>query len=259
VSLLQLPDALVAALFVAAAVGLGVAGLLAFHQLVPAESVATHRAAAADTFTMVALLYAVIVGSVVASDWTRYAEAEANATREANILGTMLRFGDSLPEPTRTELVGTMVTYARDVVEREWPAMGEGQEIEFGTPPYEELWNDVLALEPASTMDEIVTGELADHIAELGEERRVRVVNAQGTLALPLWILFVAGGALSMFYTYLFTEARGIRAQALLIGLLAGLFGFVLYLLWALQYPYSGALSVPPEAFEDLIALWSGR
>ena len=257
--LLQVPDVIIATLFVVASVGLSLAGLLLFHHFVSDDFIARNRAAAADNFTMVSLLYAIIVGSLVASGWLRFGEAEQNATREANVAGTLIRFADGMPEPTRTELIDALVDYSRVVVEVEWPQMGRGEEIALENEPFERLWAVALPFEPREPREETLHAGIVEYLGLLDEERRLRVVNAQASLSIPLWILFLVGGGVSIFYTYLFSDARNSRFQALLVALLSGLFGFVLYLLFALQFPYSGDLSVPPEAFRDLVVEWSAR
>jgi membrane associated rhomboid family serine protease len=80
---------------------------------------------------------------------------------------------------------------------------------------------------------------------------------AAGDAAVPgeLWVLLVGGGAVVMAFTFLF-GTRDVVVHACAVGLTAGLMGFVIYLIFALEHPFVGALSVTPEPYVNVLQTW---
>ena len=66
------------------------------------------------------------------------------------------------------------------------------------------------------------------------------------------------GGAVTLAFTFLF-GTKHVWAHALVTALLAVLISFSLFLVFSLQYPFSGDVSVKPEAFQDLLRSFEER
>jgi hypothetical protein len=59
-------------------------------------------------------------------------------------------------------------------------------------------------------------------------------------------VLLIGGGAVVMAFTFLF-GTRDLLVHACAVALTAGLMGFVMYLIFALEHLFVGALSVKPD------------
>ncbi|MGB7360092.1 MAG: hypothetical protein WA944_19805 [Mycobacterium sp.] len=64
------------------------------------------------------------------------------------------------------------------------------------------------------------------------------------------------GGGVVMAFTFLF-GTRDVVVHALAVGLTAALLAFVLYLIFALEHPYVGDLSVEPTEYANVLEAWA--
>jgi hypothetical protein len=151
-----------------------------------------------------------------------------------------------------------LVRYAESVVNEEWPLMSRGQPLPLSTPAYETLWTLFLGFQPKDSREEAFFHRALDELNDLGENRRLRALSTQEQLSVPMWLLFVVGGVLIIVYTY-FLPSKHRRFHAVKTGLLAAMFGLVLFLMVSLQFPYVGDLGIRPTAMEDVIELWKPR
>ena len=67
--------------------------------------------------------------------------------------------------------------------------------------------------------------------------------------------LLIGGGIVVMAFTFLF-GSRVLLVHALAVALTAGLMGFVMYLIFALEHPFVGALSVKPAPYVNVLQIW---
>jgi hypothetical protein len=257
-ALLRIPDFILALMFVVMSIALAVGGLALVRRSRLSEMLNDNTTAISGTSSMINFLYAVIVGSIVATSWSRFNEAQLRTNQEATYLGDLLRTAQGFEAPARHEFQTLLIRYAQDVLNNEWPAMAEGERIMLGSPAYEALWAHFLNYQPTTDRSKTFYGIALGQLNSLAEQRRLRILTTQMVTSPPLWVLFVVGGAIAIFFTYLF-PAKNWRFKALKVALLAAMFGFVFYLLLILQYPYAGDLRVQPVEFMDLIELWTPR
>ncbi|MDT5323396.1 MAG: hypothetical protein QOF25_548 [Mycobacterium sp.] len=80
----------------------------------------------------------------------------------------------------------------------------------------------------------------------LSANRKLRVSTSESAIPGQLWVLLIGGGAVVMAFTFLF-GTRDLFAHACAVAPTAGLMGFVMHLIFALEHPFVGALSVKPN------------
>jgi hypothetical protein len=253
-----IPNALFALLIVALVVVASMAGLILFKRRVPSYFLEDNNQAITGTLGTIGLLYAVIIGSVVASGWSRFSAAQSSQNQEAKKLGDILRMTEAFAEERKHDFQVPLVHYAESVVNEEWPIMSRGQPLPLSTPAYERLWTLFLSFQPKDSREEAFFHRALDQLNGLGENRRLRALSTQEQLSLPMWLLFVGGGMLIIVYTY-FIPSRHRRFHAIKTGFLAAMFGLVLFLMLSLQFPYVGDLGIRPTVMQDVIELWKPR
>jgi len=85
----------------------------------------------------------------------------------------------------------------------------------------------------------------------------MRVSTGDAAVPGELWVLLIGGAGVVMAFTFLFgTEDQALHAIS--VGLTAALLAFVVYLIFALEHPYVGGLSVEPTAYANVLAQWTG-
>jgi hypothetical protein len=91
---------------------------------------------------------------------------------------------------------------------------------------------------------------------DIEQARRERVLASSTALPGPLWLVLLAGAIVTIGFTYFFGVSN-FRAHMLMVVALAAIIGLILFLLMALDLPFTGALAVRPSAMREVIGEFS--
>jgi ABC-type Mn2+/Zn2+ transport system permease subunit len=94
-----------------------------------------------------------------------------------------------------------------------------------------------------------------DTLANLDDARRGRLLAARSSLPRPLWFALITGAVMTIGFSYLF-GVKNVIAHTVITVLLAASIGLGLFLIVALDGPFSGGLSISPEAFTAVLENW---
>src|SRR3954452_1680252 len=111
---------------VIAAVLVSLAGLALVRRMVPISKRAEHTEVAGYVYAVIGVIYAVVLALVVIAAWDDYRDARAAVTNEASAVLNMARAANGWPEGDRAAVEAALISYARQVVDVEWPAMARG-------------------------------------------------------------------------------------------------------------------------------------
>lgn len=254
--LLQLPAPLLGFATVALVVGLSVGGLIVFRKAVSHSRLENANAVSGQVFQLAGVLYAVLVAFLVVVVWEQFGDAENATEAEASAIVDLLRNSAAIPAQYRPEVQRSLVAYTEDVVNDELPRMRRGETIEEESDHMTDVWTSFLKVQPG-TRNEIA---FFDHdivkLNDLSENRKLRVSTGESAVPGELWVLLLGGGAVVMTFTFLF-GTRDLLIHGLAVGLTAGLMGFVMYLIFALEHPFVGALSVKPDPYVNALQIWN--
>jgi len=231
------------------------AGLELVQRLVPAEKRQEHNDVAGFLYAVVGIVYAVLLALLVIAVWEQYQSANETVESEASAVGEIAWLAHRLPEPERHELQEDARSYAREVVDKEWPLMEQRIEGKQGTPEGWDLVDDIRAtlqeVEPSTVAEQELYAEGLDRIQRLGDARRMRFVAAEESLPGVLWAVLVFGGVVTVGFTYLF-GMRNTWAHRLMVMSLTAVIALVLFTIGVMEHPFSGGARIEPSAF-DLI------
>jgi uncharacterized membrane protein YgaE (UPF0421/DUF939 family) len=104
-----------------------VVGLVVVQRLVPPVRREAHNDVAGFIYAVLGVAYAVLLAFMLIAVWQDYNAAQTNVESEAHELAGVYFLASQLPEPERTRIQDLARTYARVVVEEEWPMMERGQ------------------------------------------------------------------------------------------------------------------------------------
>src|SRR5215216_4771340 len=104
-----------------------VVGLVLVQRLVPPDLREEQNDVAGFIYAVLGVAYAVLLAFVVIAVWQDYETAQTNVESEAHELAGVYFLASQMPEPQRTRVQDLARTYARVVVEEEWPMMERGQ------------------------------------------------------------------------------------------------------------------------------------
>lgn len=250
--LLQLPAPLVGCLAVLLTVGFSVLGLVLTRRIVSQERLDSASTVSEQVFTLAGVLYAVLVAFVVVVVWEQFDQAQITTESEATAISDLLRDSEGLPAPARPAIQQSLIEYAHDVVDDEFPRMRRGESIEQQSSHLTEIWHSYLHVEPVTQSEIAFYKESITRLDDLGSARTIRLSGSASEIPGELWVLLLGGGAVMLAFTYMFATPD-LVLHASLIALAAALMAFVLYLIFALEHPFVGTLSVPPQAYIQVL------
>jgi hypothetical protein len=253
VRLLAFDAALVGFAIAALVVTLSVSCLVFVRKRWPNLATKDSNDIADPIYSMVGVLYAVLLAFMVIVVWEQFTTAQDQTELEASAVSDLLRVVDAFPVNERMTLKDDLIAYCRDVVEHEWPLMARGADVELESPAYRKLWTDYLAMTPEEGKQVSLYNDCITRLNDLGSKRKLRLVSSEAELPGIMWVLLIGGSCISIGFTFFF-GTENVRLHAIIVGLLSALLGFVLFLIFSLEHPYSGNLSVKPAGFEKIIA-----
>lgn len=208
--------------------------------------------------SLVGTLYAVLLGLVVVDALVRFEAAIDVVQDESNVLADIFMLAKRLPESRRIPLQTSCRTYARLVVDEEWPLQAQCAISPKARDTAFEIANSLDGFEPVKESEKAVYPMLLEQIRQLWDHRRERTSTAMTGIPAIEWFVLIVGGLVTVLMAGLFsTESFGL--QWFLTGLAALIICLNLYLVSLFGYPYAGDLFVSSRPFEVDIALFDGQ
>jgi len=208
-------------------------------------------------YATIGVIYGVILGFVVITVWQEFEDATARTDQEALTVANLIRLSPGLPESSRAEAQQTLMDYLNIVVTNEWPQMEAAQPLgDEGIQKINTLWN-IYAQAQAENTNSAYFSEGLVQLTKLGTLRRERALTANESLPAMLWIVLVAGGALTVVFAGGFSvESWGLHAW--MVAALAALIALLLLLVVEMNQPFRGDIQVDDHSFRFVMDQFSG-
>jgi Protein of unknown function (DUF4239) len=149
-------------------------------------------------------------------------------------------------------LRATVRAYTESVIADEWPLMRHGGQSPKADALLERVDSIVRALPVAGPGQQDVHAEMLEAVNSAQSDRDTRLSEDSTGIDPLLWVVLVSGAVITVGFTFLFGFRHSLMQQ-LMTGSLGLLIAMVMFLTVALNYPYRGNISVPPEAFHSAI------
>ena len=237
---------------VGAAVVMAHVGLILVRRTVSLERLKSHQEVAGFIFGAVGLIYSVLLAFLVIVVWEQYEEAKTDVAEESNKLVDLALLARGLPEPLRGRALDGLKGYGEAVIREEWPGLGRGEHNQRVQGITYDLWKVYTDAPPAGEGVSSLYDASLERLSELTEKRRLRIHSSDNTLPPLMWVLLVGGGIVTVAFTYFF-GVQNFGSQALMTGALAGVIAFVVFLIAALDNPFSGDISVSPAQMQHAV------
>ena len=238
---------------VVGSVVLALAGLVVVRRLVPYAVLTDHTAVASAVYATLGVVYGVILGQLVVAAWDDFEGARSAETAEAASLFDLVRLAEAFPEPQQGELQAAALAYGRAVVNREWAAMAARAAPDpVAAAAMDGLYRRYTGLASGPI------GGLAPYAASLGELNDLEDARGERLLAsvrgLPelMWVVLIAGGAVTVGFSYLFGVENRV-AQAVMVAALAATVALLLALIAALDSPFRDPVRISPDGFARVL------
>lgn len=197
---------------------------------------------------VIGTLYAIIIGMIVVNSQAKVDQASQMAISESNMLSSIFHLATTFQQPARDEIKEAIHQYASVVVEQDWSKVEQGKEKEASIPAYQKLWKTVTGYTPVNNKDQQSYSLMLSNMEELTAARRFRMVSAKGGLPLILWAVLIAGGVLTIWFTYFF-YMESLIAQIIMTAGVAVFMSMNVYLIYICQNPYRVELGVKRTGF----------
>jgi Ca2+/Na+ antiporter len=226
-----------------------VAGLILVQRYVPIELRKQHNDVAGFIYAVVGIAFAVLLGLVVVAVWEQYQTARDTTEREADELAELFWLGQRLHPAEGRRLQELTRSYARVVVDEEWPLMARGESSPRAWALIDEIRLTVQNLNPDTEAGQVLYEQGFERVHDLADARRDRLVEAEQGIPGILWVVLVTGAIITVGFTYLF-GLDDTTTHTLMVALLALIIGLVLFTIGSLEYPFRGVVQVGPDSFE---------
>src|SRR3712207_5459160 len=159
-----------------------VVGLTLVQRLVPVEVRQRHNDVAGFIYAVVGIVYAVLLALMVIAVWEEHEVAKATVHSEANELADIFWLAHRFPEPEGRQIQELARSYARVVVDEEWPLMEQRRSSPRAWVLLDEMLASVQDLEVRTQADQVLFDQGLEEVQQLGDVRRMRLLEAEEDL-----------------------------------------------------------------------------
>jgi len=227
------------------------------RRLFPADVLRDGHHATGNLLAIVGTLYAVLLGLLVVDAMVRFERAMDGVQAESNSLADIYLLAERLPAVQRDRIQERCRTYARQVLELEWPAMEQARMSVAARRTALAIARSLDDFEPRTEAEKTVYPAILEQMRQLWDARRDRGRVAEFGIPTVEWVTLILGAAVTVFFAGLFSVAN-LRLQAVITGLLALVIGLNLYLMSLYGYPFAGELTVSKRPFQIDLAIFEG-
>lgn len=251
----NLPNVPLAIGFLLLSAAVGAASVWLTRRFLDVAMLREHNDIIGYIYQMLGVVYAVMLAFAVFIVWEQFDTTSTAVEREANTLVALYDIGRALPEPAGARLRGDVVNYARVVANDEWRQMALARSSDASQLALLQLTRFEREFEPAKNHETVLYDQAVAHIQDLNAFRRLRLQASRGQIPRPMWVLLIGGGLFMVGFTAIF-GATNARLHIVLTAVLAAALGFTLFIIFALDTPYTGSFAITQEPFNGALALF---
>jgi hypothetical protein len=228
---------------------LGAAGVALMQRLMPVPRRKPYNSEIGLLFGALYVLFGVIVGFTSYIALNTYNTARATVQNEAADVARVYELAQQLPESKREEIRGLAESYARVVVEEEWPLMRQGRSSPRAQTLADELRSAIQEFEPATSTEQAIYAQELVAVNDLDESRATRLLDVRQRLPPILWIALV-GLSMNILLFACLVGLEDTRLHMLGVSMLAGGIALVFFTIVVLDRPFGTEFRLGPEPFE---------
>jgi hypothetical protein len=247
--LYEIPTFALGLLIVSVFIVLSVAGLRLTRPWVQ-KYASTYNDLANDYIAFVGVFYALLVGLIAVATWENYTGTEAVISDEAAAVADLYFDSAGYPPAVTDEVRETLRWYVKGVIEEEWAEQRRG--IEPTRRASSRLSQTILHFEPTTMGQQVVHSECMRQVNDILTYRRLRLQAVDAGLPGLMWLVLLVGAAIAIGMTFFFW-AESFRVHVLLTMALSAIIGLVIFVIFSLDRPLIGRMSVGPDSFVEVL------
>jgi hypothetical protein len=227
-------------------------GLLIVRKLVHAHFLRQHHDMAGPFFNTLGAIYGIFLAFIVSNTWHYYDQTHSNIVQEARYLESLHNNSAALHEPFRSQIRSLLKQYRDTLITKEWPCLALGSSSPEATQILKNLTQTYADLQlSGQAPDGPFFYASVNNLEAMKGLRASRIDDAASGLLPFLWIVLIAGAALTVGFSYLF-GAQNFATHAVMTMLLTTVIALAFYTILTLDFPFTGPAAISPEAFARL-------
>jgi hypothetical protein len=251
--LIHISTPLLGFLMVAIYVALSITGLIIIRKFYPHYKCKLHNDVAGFIFTTLGVIYAVLLAFTVIITWQDFDKASEVTSNEANCIASLYRDATAFPAGFRAQLKNELVNYANAIINDEWQKMAKGQRSPQVQKIQEKLWLLYGSFQPKNETQKIFLMESVKKMNQASEMRRQRIVYASSGIHPLLYFILITGSFITIAFSMMF-GTKNLIPHLIMTSLLAAMIALTLFTIIALDYPFTGNISIKPEVFTSMLS-----
>ena len=148
-----------------------------------------------------------------------------------------------------------LMTYATIVIEEEWPLLAKERSSRKAIDQIHRVFKDIADLHPADDYEKIWYQELIQKADDFSNARNQRVLSSTKSIPVLMWGVIIFGGLITISCSFLSGVSNTIP-HLLMVGALSCLITLVIMLVYALDHPFTGIITVKSDPFVNQLFHW---
>jgi Protein of unknown function (DUF4239) len=243
------PIAVIMVVAVSCTLAVTVLAVWLIRRAVPATRDGFHAEVSVSMLGVVAAVFGLLLAFVIVIAYQNFLDADANVSREADALASIVRDSAAFPEPGGSNVRRAVGMYVRSVVEREWPRMREGTDSDLARSDLDGIYAALRTVAPASAAQTAFYDDALQQLNDALDARRKRIESAAGGLPGDITALILFTSFVVVAYAVL-VGSPSYWFHLLGPAAIAAVLAISLVVLVDLSYPFSGDFAIPPDDFQ---------
>jgi hypothetical protein len=236
---------------------LAVSGLVFAQHRIPLEFRQSHNVPISVIYGALSVTFGVIIGFSAYLVLNKYATSQTTVANEASDVRALYYLAGQFPEPQRDQIQDLATSYARVVIDEEWPLMEKGQPSPRAATLNQEITEGVDGFQPSTNAEQTLFSQALQRANELNQNRTVRLLYAKQGLPAILWFVLGVLAVMIIVFTYFLGMDSALLHILAVTALTAGL-TFTMFTTIILDRPFGGDLRVSPDVFEMVLKEMEG-
>ena len=243
---------LLGGLILSLAILLAVLGLIFAQHRIPLELRQSHNVPISIIYGALSVTFGVIIGFSAYLALNKYTTSQTTVANEAGDVRALYYLAGQFPQSQRDQIQDLATTYARAVIDEEWPLMGKGQPSPRAAALNQEITKSVNNFEPSTSPEQALYSQALQRAHELNQDRTIRLLYASEGLPPILWFVLGVLAVMIILFSYFLGMESALLHILAVAALTAGI-TFTMFTTIALDRPFGGDLRVSPDAFEMVL------
>ncbi len=209
------------------------------------------------TISLVGTAFAVLLAFLTVAAFGTYNGAKAGAESEATAVLDLSRTAALFPPAQRDELRADLVCYARAVAEHEWVTMRDVERSDYVDGWIADYRDEFETMSLITPREQLAFEELLEQADKRTDGRRERLTQSRPSVPVPLWLVLLLGGVITIGFQIALADPRERRAvQAAMIAGVTAVVAAGLLLVNFLDHPYGDHTgTIEPTEMRETIAM----